>query len=167
MRYLIFDPVSKVVTGYQESPSLSGAGVVPDADGALYAQAQAAISAGALHSMVTWDGTAILVGTDPRALFNVVITTDQPTGTNGEDIILADGVSTATVTITMVDGVGATVPYTGTRIAEFFDGRIAMLNYVSGVAVKTFTSKKSGVFKLASTEAYKLTGEVTVFAVEV
>lgn len=167
MRYLLFNPDTKIITGSQESPTLSGPGVVIDADGSKYQTYITAISNGALPNMVTWDGSNVIIGDDPRALFRVAITTDQPAGPNGEDIILADGASVATVSITMVDGLGETIPYSGIHIAEFFDNRIAMLSYVNGTAIKTFKTNKSGRYILNSTNNYKLTGEVNVLAVEV
>ena len=167
MRYLKFDPVTKIITGYQESTNLDGPGVVEDADGSKYGEYTAAINGGALYEMVSWNGSEVVVGDDPRALFSVDIVTDQPEGPDGEDIILADGVSAATVTITMIDGSGDTVPFNGARLAEFFDGRVALLTYTNGVATKTFKTTKSGVFKINSTQAYRLTGESMITAVEV
>lgn len=142
---------------------------ISEADKALMTSLRAGLIAEGREPVLFWNGQPY-AETDTRPIFDIVISTANPEVSYGGgtvDYITADGVSEATVTITMVDGSGATVPFTGSRVAAFFDGRLALLNYVDGVAVKTFTSTKSGLYTLKSTPEYKLTGEVSVLAVEV
>ena len=108
---------------------------------------------------------------DNRTIFTVDIQTIHEeieySGTQEPvDYIIADDQDEATVTITMVDSEGITVPYSGSRVATFFSGRIVLLNYVNGIATKSFKSKESGLFTLSSTPDYKLTGEVNLLVVE-
>ena len=116
------------------------------------------------------DELGVYAGDDLRSIFDVNIETPNPEIIYNDkmvDYISADNNDLATVTITMVDGEGATIPYTGSRVVSFFGDRFALLNYVSGVAVKTFKTDVSGFFTLTSTNEYKLLGEVNLLAVEI
>ncbi len=109
---------------------------------------------------------------DNRTIFIVNIETvndeiDYSGLSESVDYIVSDGQDQATVTITMIDSDGVTVPYNGSRVATFFGDRIVLLNYVDGVAVKLFASLKSGLYTLSSTPEYKLTGEVHLLVVEI
>lgn len=108
---------------------------------------------------------------DTRPIFNVDITTGNPeigySGIEGTvDYIAANDTDVATVTITMVNSEGDTVPYTGIRTANFFGNRVALLTYVNGVAIKTFKTNVSGLYTLASTNEHILIGEVSLLALE-
>lgn len=117
-------------------------------------------------------GNGVFTNPDTRPIFNVTITTNNPDVLYAPtremiDYIKADGIDTATVTTTAVDAQGNTLPFTGVRATELFNGRVALLNYVNGVAVNTFTSNESGLFTLSSTKDHRLIGEAKLLCVEV
>jgi len=165
MRYLIFNSISKVITGWQESPSLSGSGIVEDADRSLWNAREAHIANGALRSAIIYDNGAVVLLPETRHTLDVNIVTDQPIGPNGEDIIIADGLSEATLTINLFKPNGDPSNFTGDHLITVFDDKIALVSFTSGQAVKKFRTKISRKYVMGTSENYILTGERIITAI--
>ena len=95
---------------------------------------------------------------DSRPFFRV--TTDKTQ-------IAADGIDTATVTVTsLLPDATTNTSLNGPVILSTQSGRRFLLNFVDGVAVKQFKTTQSGEFDVTSTNEYKLEAPMAIVAVE-
>lgn len=172
MNILVLDPDGRIVA-WQQGPAKPADDdtrryvAVDDAGFAAYHAAAADMRGDGRGDLPMWTDGAVAVPADTRALFRVTIETAHDE-IDGLDWIIADGVDAATVTVECVDGEGKVITaFNGARVVPLFEDRLALLNYVDGVAVKSFATPRSGHYSLANHPDYRLTGEVHLLAVEV
>jgi len=87
--------------------------------------------------------------------------------TSDKATIAADGVDTATITISVLRADGTVnTGFTAVRMFEFRSGRFWRLSFQNGVATKTFATRTSGRFSIETTPEYRLREPLHIIAYE-
>lgn len=116
--------------------------------------------------VITYENDTLALAPDNRIILKFDISTNDTV--DGKDVIEADGVDAATITISVMqtDEVTVRKNVNATRLLPLFGGRLFKVTVVKGVGTVSFTTTETGVYSVQSNDEYKLVGETSFIAAD-